>query len=63
MNELKKKLIFWRIMLFLTALGGVFYVVNYDFDVVFVMMLIVFAMIYSTTQTIKTLIKRYIKVR
>lgn len=58
MNELKKKLIFWRIMLYLTALGGVFYVVNYDFDVVFIMMFIVFAMIYSTTKTIRTLLKR-----
>lgn len=58
MNELKNKLIFWRIMLCLTALGGVFYVVNYDFDVVFIMMFIVFAMIYSTTRTIKILLKR-----
>lgn len=58
MNELKNKLIFWRIMLCLTAFGGVFYVISYDFDIVFIMMFIVFAMIYSTTQTVKTLLKK-----
>ncbi len=63
MNELMKKLIFWRIMLCLTALGSVFYIVKYDFDVVFMMMLIVFAMIYCTTQTIKSLLKKQIEVR
>lgn len=34
MNELNKKLIFWRIMLFLIALGGISYVVKIFRDAV-----------------------------
>lgn len=56
MSELKKRLMFWRVLSCVTALSGVLYVVKYDFDIVFIMIFIVFAMMFHTTQAIKQLL-------
>lgn len=60
MSELKKKLIFWRTMSFFTAVGGVFYVVKYEMDFVFMIIFVAFAMMFHITETIKKLLKEEI---
>lgn len=57
MSELKKRLVFWRVMSIITAVGGVLYVVKYDFDVVFILIFLVFAAMFEMTKTIKNLLK------
>lgn len=56
MSENKKKLIFWRVMSFITALGGVLYVVKYDMDIVFIIILLVFIIMYDITQSLKKML-------
>lgn len=57
MNEFKIKLVFWRIMTIVTASGGVFYVIKYDMDVVFMMLILASAFMFNITQTLKTILR------
>lgn len=57
MNELKIKLVFWRIMTIVTASGGIFYVIKYDMDVVFIMLILACALMFNITQTLKTILR------
>lgn len=57
MNELKIKLVFWRIMTIVTASGGVFYFIKYDMDVVFIMLILACALMFNITQTLKTILR------
>lgn len=43
-------------MSFITALGGILYVVKYDVDIVFIIILLVFVLMFDMTQTLKKLI-------
>lgn len=56
-SELKKKLVFWRVMSIITALGGILYFVKYDVDIVFIIILLVFALMYHMTKTIDKILK------
>lgn len=57
MNEFKIKLVFWRVMTIVTAAGGVFYVIKYDMDVVFIMLVLACAVMFNITQTLKTILR------
>lgn len=57
MNEFKIKLVFWRLMTIVTASGGVFYVIKYDMDVVFIMLILACALMFNITQTLKTILR------
>lgn len=57
MNEFKIKLVFWRIMTIVTASGGIFYVIKYDMDVVFIMLILACALMFNITQTLKTILR------
>ncbi|HED4020352.1 hypothetical protein SJ093_18235 [Citrobacter freundii] len=57
MNELKIKLVFWGIMTIVTASGGIFYVIKYDMDVVFIMLILACALMFNITQTLKTILR------
>ncbi|HHG8878285.1 TPA: hypothetical protein ACPYWL_004085 [Citrobacter freundii] len=57
MNEFKIKLVFWRIMTIVTASGGIFYVIKYDMDVVFIMLILACGVMFNITQTLKTILR------
>ncbi|EGC7970983.1 hypothetical protein AB0001_004762 [Salmonella enterica] len=44
-------------MSIITALGGILYFVKYDVDIVFIIILLVFALMYHMTKTIDKILK------